>query len=240
MDTRKLVLFLVSVAGLAQTPMISAPPGTSVSSLPPYLKIGSVLSIPSDNNAKASLPSASGFGSSGIGTWTVLGTITPTISTATNGNLIITSTNTTAWLLSAPSQIVSIEVAFDLTLSVNNGTTNAGIYFCDSTNSKLFDLLIQLVPGAGNLSVFETTNTFNCAVPSGNPSFSSVQFTGARNGGMVHLKGVVAGGVLTFSESRDGGITFIPYPTTYSVGTINKIGLTMNSGTMYLDSVVVN
>lgn len=226
-------------AGLPQIEIgyaVATTSGGGTIAAPPYLNAGGNFYITADNMYLATLPIVSGLGPSGVGSWTVLGTLTPTIATSTNGAVNITQTSATGSFISAPTQTTSIEAVMNLT--PNSASASAGIYFCDATNSRFY--VLTLILGAGVVGLDEITYTFNCATPSGNPASASVQQSLAPGAGPYHFRGSVSGGTLTFSVSHDGGATFQALPTTYSVGTINKIGLTTVAGFVTLYSVVVN
>lgn len=217
----------VSCADASPVTTCTIPGGSSVTSLPPYLEIGSTLYIPTDNMYQATLPS--------LGSWTALSTA-PVITqaTGTNGDIELSNTTTTGWL-AAPTQVTSIE-AVSGTLLTEGSNPVASVFFYDSTNSKVyvcgaFTTSTQIQQIIADIYTYSGTGT---------PSFSShAQIKSLPLAGALHVKGAVAAGTLTCSLSINGGSSNSIAYYTVAVGTISKMGLAV-AGYTDLFSVVVN
>lgn len=187
--------------------------GSSVTALPPYLEIGSTLYIPSDNMYQATIPNLASYAAIG-------GTSAPTVATNTNGDVTLTAAGYS--LYADPSHTTSIEMVGRV-LNLTNGNTGSGggIFFCDSTNSKIL-YFVETESAAGALQLYSLTATSNSSCTTF--SYSSTQFIGAVpvGQGALHLKGAVSGTTLTFSYVLNG--TTPVAVQSYTVGTISKMG----------------
>jgi hypothetical protein len=216
-------------AGLPQVEIgysVATSTGTGTISLPPYLAAGGNLYIPADNMYLATLPSLGSYGAS-------CGNTPLTVTTNANGDVTLSGSN---GCLADPSHVTSIETVMRPLLPSSSANAAAGIFFCDSTNSRIYEFALVFDTGPNYDAQLQSeilTSNSTCTTS----VFSSSPLTvGFVNGTPLHMKGAVAGGTLTFSYSPNGGVSFIPLYSV-SVGTILKMGYTGNQSVF---SAVVN
>jgi hypothetical protein len=212
--------------------------GSSATAAPPYLEIGSSYYIPMDGMYQATKPPTSP-------TW-INGTAPATVTTGTNGNLILTGSSSGPFFLektgSSSAEASLGWFAYNL---ANSTFPNMGLWAYDSTNSKIY-ICEEIYNNLTYLQTQWQTYTYS---GSGAPTYSATS-GGADVGGVgpfgiVHMKLVASGGTLTCQRSLDGGISYqSAISSTISVGTISDLGVYFSpyatQDSMNLMSLTVN
>lgn len=201
---------------------------TGLTAIPPYFQLGSNRYLPADGMYQATLPS--------LGSWGTIGsTITET--TATNGDVLLAQASSTEGWITAPTQIASIEGVFNLAGSTGNSFALAGVFVYDSTNSRIYVLVLISESGASIIPPALSVYTYTYS-GTGSPSYSSNTTPVPLAVGMTHIKAATVSTTTTFSYSLDGGASYATFAT-QSVGTIAKVGILVRQSTIDLMSVVV-
>lgn len=214
--------------------------GTTVTVATPYITVGSTKYV-----AATMWPFTAFFSGS------FLDANTCTLTAGTNGseNVSCNLSSTSSWY--STTATTSIEAEFSAVVSNNNlsGSPTAGIWICDSTNGKVYDLEAETTAGnVNNAQQFIQLSTWTLASCAGTPSAPSVSgsfpWIGSGNG-LVHLKLAKVGGNIISSISQDGGQTYTQLNST-AVGTIAKAGISVRAGSATTNvsatflSVVIN
>jgi len=191
--------------------------GSTVTPAPPYIEVGTTF-YDSDGYAVTKPPSSPSW----------VNSVTPaTVTTGTNGNLILGASNTTVYFQEETGS-TSSEVTGRIFTS--GGTAIMGPWVWDSTNNLIWTLNVYFSSSTGN-AVGLQWNKYGYS-GSGNPSFSassSAAFGANLVGSRVHLQLKKVSSTLDFNISLDGGAT---YQTIYtqSVGTISDGGMVFYAG----------
>jgi hypothetical protein len=209
----------------------NAPSGSgSATAAPPYIEISTTFYMANDMYAVTKPPSSPSW----------INSVAPgTITTGTNGDLILQTAGTGTTYFQTESGTASVEAEINAINQAGNGQD--GIWMYDSTNSVIWALMAFY--NSGNVQLCAVEYTYN---GSGNPSFDT---DSCNNGGIfawgpwAHLRLVKSGSNLLFEISLDGGGY---YRTLYTeaVGTLAQGGVVLsdNSQAMTLDvaSLAVN
>jgi hypothetical protein len=151
-------------------------------------------------------------------TW--INSVTPTVTTGTNGDLVFSGTGSYFSEVSMTSS-VEAEFSFQDAQTNSNSGSSAFLWIWDSTNS-----LIWTFESSDNKELPAILlNEWNYS-GTGNPSFTFNPFTAyAPNCGTsaCHFRISISGGTATFAVSLNGGVTFTTI-ITESVGTVNEGG----------------
>jgi hypothetical protein len=202
----------VNNAGATRTDCTTG--GTTVTSLPPYIQLGSTLYISDDHMYAPTLPSFSG--------WATLTNSTGTRTTAiqTNGNYTYKNTGSFDFF-GQTATLASMEVVEQIVDNGGSGQSpELGPYLYDSTNSKV-DTCSAISFSSTGVEVRGLSFTYN---GSGAPSSGTVIAANFIGGGIFHLKLSVSAGTATCSASLDGGISYFNI-WAVSVGTIANMGV---------------
>lgn len=202
----------VNNAGATRTDCTTG--GTTVTSLPPYIQLGSTLYISDDHMYAPTLPSFSG--------WATLTNSTGTRTTAvqTNGNYTYKNTGSFDFF-GQTATLASMEVVEQIVGNGGSGQSpELGPYLYDSTNSKV-DTCSAISFSSTAVEVRGLSFTYN---GSGAPSSGTVIAANFIGGGIFHLKLSVSAGTATCFASLDGGISYFNI-WAVSVGTIANMGV---------------
>lgn len=210
-------------AGLPQIEIGYTGGVSGVTSLPPYLELGTTLYIPTDNMSTATLPNLTGY--------TVIGSSSPTVTTAANGDVLLATTAGSVLWYADPTHIASIESVLSYSTNTTGQSAVAGLFAYDSTNSRI--QTCHSSPANGLVSYAYTYSG------SGTPSFSGTNFSSSNVlQSSFHLKLAISGGTLTCSFSLNGGVSYATW-LSQSIGTVAKIGY-FTLGSINIKSAVVN
>ena len=199
----------------------------AVTAIPPYLSIGGTKYIA----ATMGLVTLPNFTSG----WSWVGGSSPTIANAPNGNVVFSGANT-YWDLTPAA--TSVDSVFQCSYEPSGNNSTCGVALWDSTNNLIYAWTVVASPGnSPEYFLFASDWSYS---GSGTPSYVGQVGSSYPTStfAVPDLKVVKAGTALNFQISQDGGQTYTTMTSQSGVGNISAAGVTMNSATMNVLSLV--
>ena len=197
--------------------------GTTVTVATPYITVGSTKYV-----AATLWPFTAFFSGS------FLDANTCTLTAGTNGSENLSCNLNNARSYYSVAATTSVEAEFSSltsTSSITNAGYGAGIWICDSTNSKLYAFQVLMEASTATSANFwlQVSSFTLASCNAGTPSVeSTITQAPITNGNLVnHLKLVKSGGNLLAQVSQDGGQSYTQLAS-QAVGTLSKAGVMVN------------